>query len=91
MPVIDVWAALMDPEVPDDVAQRLLDRQAARRQRLTPEPCPEEDKPYLARHVILQCAAHDEMIRQDDDGQWIHFADGQLCPPSSEPAQEPTQ
>lgn len=45
-------AALFDPEVPDDVAARLLDRLDAVQRGLTPEPCPEEDKPYLARHTV---------------------------------------
>ncbi|GIH69457.1 hypothetical protein [Sphaerimonospora thailandensis] len=90
MPIIDVWAVITDPDIPRDVGQRLLARQAAHRQRLTPEPCPDADKPYLARHVIRQCAAHDELIRQCDGGQWAHFADGQLCPPRAEPDEELT-
>jgi hypothetical protein len=52
MPVIDVWDVLQDPEVPRDVGQRLLARQRARREGLTPDPCPEADKPFLARHIV---------------------------------------
>lgn len=50
--VIDVWAVITDPDIPRDVGQRLLTRQRARALGITPEPCPEEDKPYLARHVV---------------------------------------
>lgn len=51
-PVIDVWAALRDPDVPAEVGQRLLDRQRAARNGEQPEPCPESDKPFLARHIV---------------------------------------
>lgn len=51
-PVIDVWAVLADPTIPHDVGQRLLTRQRARALGIQPEPCPDEDKPYLARHIV---------------------------------------
>jgi hypothetical protein len=51
-PVIDVWAVLEDPDIPRDVGQRLLARQRARRMGVDPEPVPEGDKPYLARHIV---------------------------------------
>lgn len=51
-PVIDVWAVLADPEIPRDVGQRLLSRQRARAEGLTPDVVPEEDKPFLARHIV---------------------------------------
>jgi len=51
-PVIDVWAVLLDPEIPHEVGQRLLTRQRARAAGVTPEPCPDEDKPFLARHIV---------------------------------------
>ncbi len=51
-PVIDVWAVLLDPEIPHAVGQRLLSRQRARRVGVTPDPVPEEDKPLLARHIV---------------------------------------
>jgi DNA segregation ATPase FtsK/SpoIIIE-like protein len=52
MPLIDVWAVLTDPDIPSDVGQRLLTRQRARQAGVDAEPCPEADKPYLARHVV---------------------------------------
>jgi hypothetical protein len=52
MPVIDVWTAIADPEIPDDVLLRLLSRRNAREKGETPEPCPEADKPFLARHIV---------------------------------------
>lgn len=51
-PVIDVWAVLSDPEIPSDVEQRLLTRQRARAMGVTPDVVPEEDKPFLARHIV---------------------------------------
>lgn len=51
-PVIDVWAVLRDPDIPAEVGQRLLDRQRAVRNGEPPEPCPEADKPFLARHIV---------------------------------------
>ncbi len=50
--VIDVVGALFDPEVPDDVAKRLLHRRHALRRFVAAEPCPEEDRPFLARHIV---------------------------------------
>jgi hypothetical protein len=52
MPVIDVWAAVKDPEVPDDVLQRLLARIDACQKGDVPAPVPEADKPFLARHLV---------------------------------------
>ena len=51
-PLIDVWAVLEDPDIPTDVGQRLLTRQRARGLGLTPNPVPEADKPFLARHIV---------------------------------------
>lgn len=51
-PLIDVWAVLEDPDIPSDVGQRLLTRQRARGLGLTPDPVPEADKPFLARHIV---------------------------------------
>lgn len=51
-PVIDVWAVLRDPDIPAEVGQRLLDRQRAAVLGEQPEPCPEADKPFLARHIV---------------------------------------
>lgn len=51
-PVIDVWAVILDPEIPHAVGQRLLSRQRARQEGLTPDPVLEEDKPFLARHIV---------------------------------------
>ncbi|KAB8186935.1 hypothetical protein FH608_046455 [Nonomuraea phyllanthi] len=51
-PMIDVWAVLSDPDIPSDVGQRLLTRQRARALGLTPDVVPEEDKPFLARHIV---------------------------------------
>lgn len=52
MPVIDVWSVLQDPEIPQEVGQRLLTRQRARSLGVAAEPCPEADKAYLARHIV---------------------------------------
>ncbi len=52
MPLIDVWAVLQDPDIPYEVAQRLLTRQRARSLGMEPGPCPVEDQPFLARHVV---------------------------------------
>lgn len=51
-PVIDVWAVLLDRDIPGDVGQRLLSRQRARALGLAPDVVPEEDKPFLARHIV---------------------------------------
>jgi hypothetical protein len=51
-PVIDVWAVLADPDIPRDVGQRLLTRQRARAEGLIPDVVPEDDKPFLARHIV---------------------------------------
>ena len=51
-PLIDVWAVLEDPDIPSDVGQRLLTRQRARRMGVTPAIVPDEDKPFLARHIV---------------------------------------
>ncbi|TYB69670.1 hypothetical protein FXF51_05780 [Nonomuraea sp. PA05] len=51
-PLIDVWAVLRDPDIPAAVGQRLLDRQRAVSAGETPAVCPEEDKPFLARHIV---------------------------------------
>lgn len=51
-PLINVWAVLVDPDIPVEVGQRLLDRQSAVRNGEQPEPCPESDKPFLARHIV---------------------------------------
>jgi hypothetical protein len=53
-PVIDVWAVLADPEIPTEVGQRILTRQRARAEGLTPEVVPEADKPFLARHIVTE-------------------------------------
>lgn len=58
-PVIDVWAVLADPDIPRDVGQRLLTRQRAVQQGIQPEPCPDEDKPFLARHIVPAPAVHE--------------------------------
>lgn len=79
MSVIDIWAVLADPDIPRDVGQRLLTRQAAARRGLPIPPCPEDDRPYLARHVIRQCADHGEVVRSG--GGWVHLWDGRLCSP----------
>ncbi|WP_326829702.1 hypothetical protein OIE13_06070 [Streptosporangium sp. NBC_01810] len=50
-PLINIWAVIADPDIPDDVVERLIDRQAARRDGRTPNPVPEDDKPWLARHI----------------------------------------
>lgn len=81
MPVIDVWAVLADPDIPADVGQRLLTRQAARRRGLEPDVVPEADKPFLARHVRHQCAAHDELVYRDTTGEWAHQSDHRVCTP----------
>lgn len=52
MPVIDVWAVVADPAVPDDVVERLIDRMSAQRAGRTPDPVPEDDKPWLDLHVV---------------------------------------
>lgn len=51
-PVIDVWAVLRDPDIPEEVGQRLLERRRAVRNGEQPDPCPEADKPFLARHIV---------------------------------------
>lgn len=51
-PVIDVWAVLADPDIPQEVGQRLLTRRTARTLGLDPAPCPDADKPFLARHIV---------------------------------------
>lgn len=51
-PLIDVWAVLEDPDIPRDVGQRLLTRQRARALGVAPDPVPDEDKPFLARHIV---------------------------------------
>lgn len=55
-PVIDVWAVLCDPDIPEEVGQRLLARQRAVRAGEKPDPCPEADKPFLARHIVPEKA-----------------------------------
>ncbi|GAA0853331.1 hypothetical protein ACFQVD_26705 [Streptosporangium amethystogenes subsp. fukuiense] len=52
MPMSDVRSVVFDPAVPDDVVERLIDRLAARRAGRTPDVVPEDDKPWLARHVV---------------------------------------
>ncbi len=81
-PVVDVWAVIADPEIPHGVGQRLVTRQRARRLGLEPEPVPEADKPYLARHFVVACATHDEIVRRGDDSQWAHMSDGMPCQPA---------
>lgn len=54
MPLIDVWAAIADPDIPHDVVERLIGRQAAHRDGRTPDRVPEADKPYLARHRLAR-------------------------------------
>lgn len=51
-PLIDVWAVLLDPDIPRDVGQRLLTRQRARGLGVTPDPVPDGGKPFLARHIV---------------------------------------
>ncbi|MEO3869400.1 hypothetical protein ABGB18_11260 [Nonomuraea sp. B12E4] len=51
-PLIDVWAVLRDQDIPVEVGQRLLDRQRAVRAGEQPAVCPEDDKPFLARHIV---------------------------------------
>lgn len=60
MPVIDVWAVLADSDIPTGVGQRLLTRQRARHEGLTPDAVPEADKPFLARHMVAECGAVSE-------------------------------
>ncbi|MGC5012586.1 hypothetical protein ACLQ2R_17620 [Streptosporangium sp. DT93] len=52
MPVIDVWSAVKDLDVPEDVLMRLLERWDAHRKGDVPDPVPEADKPFLARHIV---------------------------------------
>lgn len=51
MPMSDVRSVVSDPAVPNGVVERLIDRMAARRDGRTPDPVPEDDKPWLARHI----------------------------------------
>lgn len=51
-PLINIWAVVADPDVPNDVVERLIDRWAARRDGHTPDLVPEDDKPWLARHIV---------------------------------------
>lgn len=52
MAMIDVWAVLTDPDIPGDVGQRLLTRQAAAQLGLPTDPIPVADRAYLARHIV---------------------------------------
>lgn len=85
-PLIDVWAVLADPEIPGGVGQRLLARQAAVRNGREPESVPEADKPFLSRHVVMACAAHDEVIARRGDQEWTHLSDNQPCLPVEIPS-----
>jgi hypothetical protein len=83
-PVIDVWAVLADPDIPAEVGRRLLKRQSAARNGRAPGTAPEGDKPFLARHVVLNCATHDEIVRRSGE-EWAHLSDGVPCPPEALP------
>jgi hypothetical protein len=56
--MIDVYAVLQDPDIPREVGQRLLTRQRARALGIEPEPCPDIDKPFLAKHLIRTRDVH---------------------------------
>lgn len=51
-PVIDVWAVIADLDVPDDVLLRLMARRTAVQEGRKPDPVPDTDKPFLARHIV---------------------------------------
>ena len=86
MPVsVNTWAAYLDMSIPPEVLTRLIARERAALAGRDPGPCPEEDKPFLAKHAVYACQAHDELVVQRGSEVWAHLSDNQPCPPATPP------
>lgn len=75
-PLIDVWSAVKDTSIPDDVLERLIDRQAAVRQGRTPDEVSEGDKPYLARHIVPEPGEEENPTEDDGPACWVQAPGG---------------